>query len=46
MINASSLFVLPLSAIFLQDVDQLNTRKTSAIVMVILGVFLISWEKF
>jgi drug/metabolite transporter (DMT)-like permease len=46
LINASSLFVLPLSAIFLQDVDHLNTRKTSAIVMVILGVFLISWEKF
>lgn len=45
LINASSLFVLPLSAIFLQDVDRLTARKIGAIVLVILGVFLISWEK-
>jgi drug/metabolite transporter (DMT)-like permease len=43
--NASSLFVLPLSLIFLRDVDRLNARKIGAIVLVILGVFLISWEK-
>ena len=45
LINGSSLFVLPLSALFLKDVDRLNPRKVSAIVLVILGVFLISWEK-
>ncbi len=45
LINASSLFVLPLSAVFLQDVDRLSARKFGAILMVILGVFLISWEK-
>lgn len=45
LINASSLFVLPLSAIFLKDVDRLTPRKVGAIVLVILGVFLISWEK-
>lgn len=45
LINASSLFVLPLSAIFLKDVDRLTARKVGAIVLVIIGVFLISWEK-
>ena len=45
LINASSLFILPLSAIFLKDVDRLTMRKFAAIAMVILGVFLISWEK-
>jgi drug/metabolite transporter (DMT)-like permease len=45
LINGSSLFVLPLSALFLKDVDRLTARKLGAIVLVILGVFLISWEK-
>jgi drug/metabolite transporter (DMT)-like permease len=45
LINASSLFVLPLSALFLKDVDHLTPRKVGAIVLVIVGVFLISWEK-
>jgi drug/metabolite transporter, DME family len=45
LINGSSLFVLPLSALFLKDVDRLTRRKIGAIVLVILGVFLISWEK-
>jgi drug/metabolite transporter (DMT)-like permease len=45
LINASSLFVLPLSALFLKDVDRITLRKLGAIVLVILGVFLISWEK-
>jgi drug/metabolite transporter (DMT)-like permease len=45
LINASSLFVLPLSAVFLKDVDRLTPRKIGAIVLVIFGVLLISWEK-
>jgi len=45
LINASSLFVLPLSALFLKDVEQLTPRKITAVLLVILGVFLISWEK-
>ncbi|HEX9786448.1 MAG TPA: DMT family transporter [Candidatus Binatia bacterium] len=45
LINASSLFVLPLSALFLKDVEQLTPRKIGAVLLVILGVFLISWEK-
>jgi uncharacterized membrane protein len=43
--NASSLFVLPLSIIFLKDVEKLTARKIGATGMVILGVLLISWEK-
>jgi DME family drug/metabolite transporter len=45
LINVSSLFVLPLSAIFLRDVEKLTTQKIGAVLLVILGVFLISWEK-
>lgn len=45
LVNASSLFVLPLSVLFLKDVEQLSPRKIGAVVLVILGVFLISWEK-
>ena len=45
LINASSLFVLPLSALFLKDVDRLTPRKIGAMALVILGVSLISWEK-
>jgi drug/metabolite transporter (DMT)-like permease len=45
LINASSLFVLPLSALFLKDVEQLTRRKIGAVLLVIWGVFLISWEK-
>jgi drug/metabolite transporter (DMT)-like permease len=45
LINGSSLFVLPLSALFLKDVEQLTPRKIGAVLLVILGVFLISWEK-
>ena len=45
LINASSLFVLPLSALFLKDVEKLTLRKIAAVLLVILGVFLISWEK-
>jgi len=45
LINASSLFVLPLSALFLKDVEQLTPRKFGAVFLVIWGVFLISWEK-
>jgi len=45
LINGSSLFVLPLSALFLRDVEKLTARKIGAVLLVILGVFLISWEK-
>jgi len=45
LVNASSLFVLPLSVFFLKDVEQLTARKICAVLLVILGVFLISWEK-
>ena len=45
LVNASSLFVLPLSALFLKDVEQLTGRKIGAVLLVILGVFLIAWEK-
>lgn len=45
LINASSLFVLPLSAFFLKGVEQLSGRKIAAVVLIIAGVFLISWEK-
>lgn len=46
LVNASSLFVLPLSAFFLKDVERLTPRKIGAVFLVILGVLLISWEKF
>ncbi|MGH7767680.1 MAG: DMT family transporter, partial [Candidatus Binatia bacterium] len=45
LVNASSLFVLPLSMLFLKDVERLTARKIGATALVILGVFLISWEK-
>lgn len=45
LVNASSLFVLPLSLIFLKDVEKLTARKIGAITLVIIGVLLISWEK-
>lgn len=45
LINGSSLFILPLSALFLKDVERLTPRKIAAVLLVIIGVFLISWEK-
>jgi drug/metabolite transporter (DMT)-like permease len=45
LINGSSLFILPLSALLLKDVEKITQRKIAAILLVILGVFLISWEK-
>ncbi|MBM4297700.1 MAG: DMT family transporter [Deltaproteobacteria bacterium] len=45
LINGSSLFILPLSALLLKDVEKITPRKIAAILLVILGVFLISWEK-
>jgi drug/metabolite transporter (DMT)-like permease len=45
LVNASSLFILPLSGLLLKDVETLSARKISATALVILGVFLISWEK-
>ena len=45
LVNASSVFVLPLSALFLKDVEQLTPRKIAAVFLVIVGVSLISWEK-
>jgi|SRR5437870_490702 len=45
LVNASSLFVLPLSMLVLKDVEKLTPRKIGATALVILGVFLISWEK-
>jgi drug/metabolite transporter (DMT)-like permease len=44
--SASSLFVLPLAVFFLRDVDKLTPRKIGATLLVILGVLLISWEKW
>jgi drug/metabolite transporter (DMT)-like permease len=45
LVNGSSLFILPLSALFLKDVERLTSRKIGAVILVIVGVFLISWEK-
>ena len=45
LVNGSSLFILPLSALFLKDVEQLTSQKIGAVLLVIAGVFLISWEK-
>ena len=45
LVNASSLFVVPLSLIFLKDLERLTARKIGATALVILGVLLISWEK-
>jgi drug/metabolite transporter (DMT)-like permease len=45
LVNASSLFVLPLSIFFLKGVEKLTPRKIGATGLVILGVVLISWEK-
>ncbi len=46
LINGSSLFILPLSALFLKDVETLTARKIGATLLVIIGLLLISWEKF
>jgi drug/metabolite transporter, DME family len=46
LINGSSLFILPLSALFLKDVEKITARIIGATLLVLLGVFLISWEKF
>jgi drug/metabolite transporter (DMT)-like permease len=46
LVNGSSLFVLPLSYFILKDVEKLTARKIGATLLVILGVFLIAWEKF
>jgi drug/metabolite transporter (DMT)-like permease len=46
LVNASSLFVLPLALLLLQDVERLTPRKIGATALVILGVALISWEKW
>jgi DME family drug/metabolite transporter len=45
LVNASTLFVLPLSALFLKDVEKLTPRTIGSSALVILGVFLISSEK-
>ena len=45
LVNASSLFVLPLSLVFLKDVERITPRKVGATLLVIVGVFFISWEK-
>jgi hypothetical protein len=46
LINGSSLFILlPLSALLLKDVEKITQRKIAAILLVILCVLLISWEK-
>ena len=46
LINGSSLFILPLSALFLKDVETLTARKIGATLLMVIGVFFISWEKF
>ena len=45
IVNSSSLFVLPLAFFLLRDLEQITTRKKSATVLVVLGVFLISGRK-
>ena len=45
LINGSSLFILPLSALFLKDVEKITARIIGATLLVLFGVFLISWEK-
>ena len=45
LINGSSLFILPLSALFLKDVEKITPRIIGATLLVLWGVFLISWEK-
>ena len=46
LVNASSLFVLPLALVLLHDVEKLTPRKIGATALVILGVILISLEKW
>ncbi|MGE5305805.1 MAG: DMT family transporter [Alphaproteobacteria bacterium] len=46
LVNASSLFVLPLALFFLRDVETLTPRKIGATALVVLGVLLIAWEKW
>ena len=45
LINGSSLFILPLSALFLKDVEKITPRIIGATLLVLLGVLFISWEK-
>ena len=45
LVNCSSLFVVPLSLVFLKEVEKPSARKIVAIVLVLFGVLLISWEK-
>jgi drug/metabolite transporter (DMT)-like permease len=45
LVNGSSLFILPLSYFLLRGIDVLNGRKIASALMVVFGVFLISWEK-
>jgi drug/metabolite transporter (DMT)-like permease len=46
LVNASSLFVLPLAPLLLRDVETLTMRKIGATALVILGVVLISLEEW
>ncbi|HJX10645.1 MAG TPA: hypothetical protein VJ733_09095 [Candidatus Binatia bacterium] len=39
LVNGSSLFILPLSALFLKDIEMLTPRKIAAVALVILGSF-------
>jgi drug/metabolite transporter (DMT)-like permease len=45
LINGSSLFILPLSALFLRNVEKITARIVAAILLILWGVLLISWEK-
>ena len=45
LVNCSSLFTVFLAYFFLRDVDKISARKIWTVALVILGVFLISWEK-
>jgi drug/metabolite transporter, DME family len=45
LINGSSLFILPLSALFLKEVEKITARIIGAILLVLWGVVLIFWEK-
>lgn len=46
LVNCSSFFVLPLAFFLLKGIERITLRKVSSTVVVVLGVFLISWEKF
>ena len=45
LMNSSSLFVLPLTFFLLKDIERITSRKIFTTVFVVVGVFLISWEK-